>query len=548
MARSEGKPVTARMLAPAGDYAGSIHHPTQGKKPMNTFGSWILKAVNRIGRLPGCIVSSAVTALGFRARHSSSAPAQLFICGSLLFLLTDFAPVCFMQNREPHRETEGLEQALLVRDYDMFISGVSKNPWYKSSRNELLRNLDSGIATVYKGDYRESTNRLIKVGDKAEEYYTKSVTANVLSVLTNDLALPYYGEDYEVTFAGTAASMAFAANGDIEGALVESRRSEQRLGVISQAYEGKNKYSDDAFAHYLAGMLFEASGNYNDAVVSYKLAYNGYGGRFFPVRPAYLTKALVGASRAGGIDPGFGFQSLADSLAQADPEISMRADPDSSAAFIGNSMIVVAFTGKGPKKTETVISAHFTDKGVDYVVKVALPEIKRRASSIASVQLRIDGGDPYPMELAADYNHIGENAFNDKRSFIYMKTIARVSVRYLAMREVKEKSLKKLREKYDKAVEDKGKDSDDAKSLKYQIDALEIGLDLLANELLEHADTRCSLAIPGSVYIARVPVLPDSHTVRVEYLDRSGGILDKEEQRFLSEPGNNPLRVFTALF
>ena len=468
--------------------------------------------------------------------------------GSLLFLLAEIGPMCSSDPNELRLSTRGLEHSLQLREYSQFSDLAKKNPWYSSSKNKLLLNLDSGIADILCEDYKSGTGKLLKVSKMGEEYYTKSITRNILSVLTNDMALPYYGEDYELTFAGNLAATAFAAAGDLEGALIESRRSEHRLSVLSSAYEGKKKYSDDAFAHYLAGLLFESSGNYNDAVVSYKRAYNSYGGRFFPMRPDNLTRALIGASVAGGIDPGFGFQSLTDSLKQTDLSISMRAIPDSAAAFIDNSMIFVAFTGNGPQKVEHVLSAHFTDDGIDHVIKIAIPEMKKKVSSISSVRIRVADGEPQQMELAADYNHIGVNAFKDKRNFIYAKTVARVSVRYLALRESKEKSIKKLKKKYEKIKEEDGEDSRKAKTAKFKMRAASIGLDLLANELLEHADTRCSIALPGAAFIARVPAPADSQRVTVEYLDRSGSVLDTEERTVFHGPDNGNVSIFSALF
>ena len=467
--------------------------------------------------------------------------------GSLLFLLTELAPLCNDQNNLNH-VTTGLEHALQLRQYDEFLKTAKNYPWYSSSNNKLLLNLDTGIAEVFNGNYSAGRKKLLSVGKMSENYYTKSITRNILSVLTNDHTLPYYGEDYELVFAGSIAALAYAASGDIEDALVEARLSEHRLNVMSTSYEGKKKYSDDAFAHYLAGMLFEADGNYNDAVVSYKRAYNGYGGRFFPDRPENLTQALIGASIAGNIDPGFGFQSITDSLMLKDKELSLRSDPEFSEEFIRNRMIFIAYTGKGPTKNENVLNAHFTDEGVDYLIKIALPDMVRRESSIASVRFRLDDGETQDMEHVADYNHIGVNAFKDKRNFLYAKTIARVSARYLIVKEAKEKALEKLKKKYDKEVEDNGEDSDKARNIKLKMRGTAIAMDLLSNELLEQADTRHSLALPGNAFVARVPVLPDSHHVHVEYLDRLGNVLDTEKRSFHFEPESGFVELFTALF
>ena len=467
--------------------------------------------------------------------------------GSLLFLLTELAPLCNDQSNL-NRATTGLEHALQLRRYDEFLKTATNNPWYSPSNNKLLLNLDTGIAEVFNGNYSNGRKKLISVGKMSEDYYSKSITRNILSVLTNDLSLPYYGEDYELVFAGSITALAYAASGDIEDALVEARLSEHRLNVMSTAYEGKKKYSDDAFAHYLAGMLFEAEGNYNDAVVSYKRAYNGYGGRFFPDRPENLAHALIGASIAGNIDPGFGFQSIADSLMIMDKELSLRSDPGFSEEFIRNTMIFIAFTGKGPKKVENVLNAHFTDEGVDYLIKIALPDMVRRESSIASVRYRLDDGEKQDMEHAADYNHIGVNAFKDKRNFLYAKTVARVSARYLIVKEAKEEALEKLKKKYDKELEENGKDSDKAGNIKLEMRGIALAMDLLSNELLERADVRRSLALPGNAFIARIPVLPDSHHVHVEYLDRLGNVLDTEKRSFHFKPESGFVELFTALF
>ncbi|MFC1508474.1 hypothetical protein ACFL60_02180 [Candidatus Omnitrophota bacterium] len=478
---------------------------------------------------------------------SSEKTPNFIMLGSLLFLLTELAPLCNNQNNLNHATT-GLEQTLQQRRYNEFLNTAEKNPWYSSSNNKLLLNLDTGIAEVFNGNFSTGRKKLISVGKMSEGYYTKSITLNILSVLTNDLTLPYYGEDYELVFAGSIAALAYAASGDIEDALVEARLSEHRLNVMSTSYEGKKKYSDDAFAHYLAGMLFEADGNYNDAVVSYKRAYNSYGGRFFPDRPEKLTHALIGASIAGNIDPGFGFQSIADTLKFYDKKLSLRSDPDFSDEYIRNTMIFIAFTGKGPKKVENILNAHFTDEGVDYLIKIALPDMVSRESSIASVRFRLDNGEKQDMELAADYNHIGVNAFKDKRNFLYAKTVARVSARYLIFKETKDKALEKLKKKYDKEVEENGKDSDKARNIKLKMRGTALAIDLLSNELLEQADTRHSLALPGNAFVARVPVLPDSHHVQVEYLDRLGNVLDTEKRTINFEPESGFVELFTALF
>ena len=40
--------------------------------------------------------------------------------------------------------------------------------------------------------------------------------------------------------------------------------------INSQYDEKENRYSDDAFARYMAGVLFESKGNYDSAIIEYQ--------------------------------------------------------------------------------------------------------------------------------------------------------------------------------------------------------------------------------------------------------------------------------------
>jgi len=461
-------------------------------------------------------------------------------------------PLCDMGRRGRSEDVARLDRLVSSGDLETFIEIARTAPLYKASRNELMYNLDTGLAEVFTGSYRDGVKKLVRVGDMSEEFYTKSITRHVLSVLTNNSTLPYYGEDYEVTFAGVAAAIGFAAQGKMEDALVEIRRSEHRLTVMSDVYEGSDKYRDDGFAHYLAGMLYEAAGRHNDALVSYRLADAAYGSRFFPMKPPELDAALRDAARRSGIsihnpaetpvDAGDADIPAAVSPAGITSENTVPGEPEAAPR-----LFVFAFTGRGPVKRERVIQAHFTNEGVDYVVKIALPEIAERISSIRGARVTVDG-ETVKMACAADYNHIAANAFRDKLPLVFATTLARVSARYLLLKEAKEDMVKKLKEKHEKAKEKHGDDSDEADAAWLRYKTASLALDLLANELLERADTRCSLLLPERAFCARLPAAAgDSCTVAVEYLDARGSVIGKESRRIGFEPGRSGVAVFSEL-
>lgn len=456
---------------------------------------------------------------------------QYVVYTASVFFFTSLLPLCQSNHTENIEQTIQFEENIKNGDFASFLSIASKSPFYRSSRNELMYNLDAGLAEVFHGNHQSGLKKLMKVGDISEKYYTKSISTGVLSVLTNDLVLPYYGEDYEVTFAGNVAALAFAAQGKFDEALVEIRKSEHRLSVISDAYEGSDKYSDDGLAHYIAGMLYEITGNYNDAAVSYKLARKTYGSRFFPMVPDGLAKALSRSEIAAG-------------LSDINPDSSSHHEniPEKSTL-----LLVFAFTGRGPVKHETIVRAHFTNEGIDHIIKIALPEIKKRESSICSVRLKMDNQIYYP-EYTADYSHIGTNTFNDKKALIYTKTLARVSARYLILKAAKENTIKKLKEKYEKAKEKHGEDSTEADTAWLRLKAASFGLDMLANELLEHADTRGSLLLPGRVYSARIPVREGIYTIIIEYLNTEGFVIGSEMREIEANAQQGSVQIYTALY
>ena len=520
--------------APPGGNATSLNvsgKPKGTASPCGNITSLTVSGLPKETALSSGNASSGTVPCPDRRSYRSGGPSHyggLFAVASAA-LISGLMPLCHVQRHDTTEDYKRLEKYIGAGDYASFLAASQSHSLYKPTKNELIKNLDTGLAQVFVGDYGEGAKKLSKVGDISEDLYTKSISRQVFSVLTNDLALPYYGEDYEVTFAGNAAALAFAAGGNIESALVEVRRNEHRLTVMSDAYEGDDKYHDDAFCHYLAGMLYEVDGRMDDARISYTLADSVYGTRFFPSTPASLAEALK------RVEEGRGYGTVLASAAFDEKE---HPPP--------RPVIVCAFTGRGPVKDETVVRAHFTNDGIDHVVKLAIPVIRKRTGSIRSVRLKADGQSMI-LDSAADYSHIAENAFNDRRNFIYAKTLARVSARYLILKETKEKSVRKLKEKYEKAKEEHGEGSSEADTAWLKMKTASLGLDLLANELLEHADTRSSLLIPERAFCRMITLPPGNQTITLDFLDINGGVISSVTRTVAVESESEPVQIFTRL-
>ena len=63
----------------------------------------------------------------------------------------------------------------------------------------------------------------------------------------------------------------------MEDALVEVRKINIRLQQLNDKYpDHKNRYQRDAFAQLLMGLIYDAAGDYNNAFIAYRNAYNTY--------------------------------------------------------------------------------------------------------------------------------------------------------------------------------------------------------------------------------------------------------------------------------
>ncbi len=155
-----------------------------------------------------------------------------------------------------------------------------------------------------------------------------SYAASGASLLSNDNARPYAGRTYERVFVHQYQALNYLAKGDASGALVEVRRANQvQVDALAQQdskvdsaradAESKgldeDKYANyfspmdlaagrvktgfqNAATFYLSGLIYEATGNTNDAFIDYRKALE-----LVPDN-AYLQKDVVRTGLKVGLD------------------------------------------------------------------------------------------------------------------------------------------------------------------------------------------------------------------------------------------------------
>lgn len=164
------------------------------------------------------------------------------------------------------------------------------------SRNRLLYQLEKAQILDRKGDLKASRTALMRADAIADDLYTTSIGHQLTSFIINDASTEYSGEDYEVVAIHIALALSFLEDEDLKGALVEARKINSKLGEINQRYDDKkNRYTEDAFARYLAGMIYEASGNIDSAIVDYRRSISTYDSLYLPQFGVKAPRSLLRA-------------------------------------------------------------------------------------------------------------------------------------------------------------------------------------------------------------------------------------------------------------
>jgi hypothetical protein len=183
--------------------------------------------------------------------------------------------------------------------------------------DRLLYHMELAVLKHLQGQYLES-NQLLEVAEKiAEDLEVTSVSNSLAAFMTNPRYGNYSGADFEKVFINYYKTLNYMAisNGAttrnarldaIESARIESRRLGIRLNalnsdkgtyaeqkdiddqVFSQVLDvfsslrgnlidhDSLEYRDDAMAHYLTGITYEANGEYDNARISYQKAATSY--------------------------------------------------------------------------------------------------------------------------------------------------------------------------------------------------------------------------------------------------------------------------------
>jgi len=406
---------------------------------------------------------------------------------------------------------ETLSPTLEKKGFDATIKEVEKqkDDLY-GSNSEFLYYYDLGILHHYNRNFDESIKNLAQAEKVYEDLYTKSVTNEAAAILTNDNTRPYRARPFELLTLYQYQILNYLAKMDLDGALVEVRRSQIAMNALYQ--KDKDKVNDNGYLRYLQALVYELDGDEDEAAIAYIKAIKAY------------DESKMGLPKEV-------FEFATESLRRMDREDDIRAlkkpelasTPKATAVHEqGQEIIVIGYAGHSPILGEMYLSGTFVSAGAmnlyykdgetgnrvsftlvappvpgagseTFHIGFALPEVRKYKSRVNQFEVSLDGKTRIKPEKVMAVDEELKQNMEDERNTVITRTAVRVILRTIAAQK--------------------------AKSATNTGNGI---LDLLKNIFidvgqtqLEQADLRVGLFLPNSFHMTRLPVEAGSHSVTV---------------------------------
>ncbi len=372
----------------------------------------------------------------------------------------------------------------------------------------VLYMLNRGLIASLAGHY-ELSNEYFNTADRLIGERINSGAWEALALVTNPMVKPYQVEDFENVMLNYYTSNNYLDMGKLEAALVEARRINIKLNDLADKAKRKTTYTKDAFAHYLMGMIYEASYDDNNAFIAYRNAYEAYrdvyAKNYGLQVPQQLKQDLMRSAH---------FNKFVEERKQYEKEFSTTYQHN----YDKQDGEVVFFweNGLGPVKDENRISFTIvpgvggaitfqnTEEGFVFpfpaasvsaderkslldlrVIRMVLPRYLERPSVFKRSTLKVNGKE-HKMDMVEPINAIALQSLKDRLAREVATAILRVALKQAAA------EIARAKEK----------------------DGLGLALDLFG-AISEQADTRNWQTLPHDIHIGRMRLPAGKHTIQL---------------------------------
>lgn len=419
----------------------------------------------------------------------------------------------------------GIETKLDGHDFAGALQQIqaAKTTGYKE-KDKILYYLDAGLLSHYNAYWGESNELLTKAERSIEAAYTRSIRGAAASMMLNDNAMEYPGEDYENVYLNVFKAINYLRLDQFDSAFVEVRRINDKLNLLEDKYAklaseynrsadksqtgksftpGKTRFHNSALSRYMSMLMYRAEGRRDDARIDLE-----------KIRDAW--------------------DSAADVYDFAMPSLSMALSPPPEAYAKLN---VISFYGRGPDKLANTLYIQTQPTSITIMttqqqdaqntkmtalevipwnignllpagstLKFQMPYMKIRGSQVGRAVLYLNGYPVDDLEPLESLEKVAFDTFKIKEPLIFLKTITRMIA----------KTIIKV-----KAMEELKKTEDGQYVPEFLVD--------MAVAATENADLRVAQFFPAITAISEIDVPAGNHRVTVVYFDKAGNRLYQDE-------------------
>jgi len=359
-------------------------------------------------------------------------------------------------------------------------------------QKDVLACMEKGMLLQMVGEY-DASNQIWEVGKQhIEDLYGVSVTESLGSVTINDATRSYEGERFEQVLLHVYMAMNYLMLDDIDAARVEMLQADVKMR------EWGDQPEEDAFVSYFAGLVYEALGENDDALISYRNARDVY----LATRneqaigvPMILKKDLLRLLEEQGLWNEY--RQLKDDFGMANYK------PLKISGQFGE-LIVILSNGLAPLKSETAIMTFSPE--VSDNVRVAFPVYKDPPQTLKTARLVVND-KALKLETVENIDSLARHSLEAEMPMIMTRAIARAVIKYNSQKKAKGEN------------------------------ALAGFLMTVTNIATERADTRSWTTLPQEIQMARTTMPVGTQPVRIEMVNSAGLVVDAINEVVTIRPG-----------
>ncbi|HID36600.1 MAG TPA: hypothetical protein EYP39_04380, partial [Ghiorsea sp.] len=267
-----------------------------------------------------------------------------------------------------------IEQLLAQQKPQQALLELEKHP--ATGTDKLLYLMDKAMLQRLSGLYKESNTTFEEAKKHIESLRGTSLLEQAGALTINDSTMSYEGEDYEQVAIHIYAALNYIALGLLDEARVEALQVDLLLKTMATDESG---FVEHAFSRYLTGLIYEAGGELDNALIAYRKAYQAYEkseNTLQVTTPVYLKKDLLRLTKKLG---------LLNEYVDFQKKFALADVPAQKAKNMGE-VVLLLHIGLAPIKRSQSLFVN-ADDGVP--VRISMPVYQSRPSVIMGAKLMV---------------------------------------------------------------------------------------------------------------------------------------------------------------